>query len=109
MSYHRTPKYERQWHPKPVVPAGEQRPAPVERPDVCIRITVERFDVGEPETHVMELRAGKRRDSHRAFVDGTRWMPRIGGRVRRTIGLSLALAGIRKALPRTLSARHCEE
>lgn len=109
MSYHRTPKYERQWHAKPVVPADEQRPAPVERPDVCIRITVERFDLGEPKIHVIELRDGKRCDSHRAFVDGERWMPRIRGRVPKTAGLSVMLAAIRKGLPRRLSTRHCEE
>ena len=111
MSYRATNKYraQRAWHPKPAVPVDEQRPVSMERPDVCIRITVERFDCGAPETHVVELRKSRRVDSYRAEFDGMRWMPRIGGRMRQTVGLSVVLAALRKAMPRRLSPRHCGE
>lgn len=63
-------------------------------PELRMRITVERFDCGEPTKHVFELKKGKRIDMYRVFVDGEKW---------KHCGLSAVLAGIRKATPRILS------
>lgn len=63
-------------------------------PDLRIRITVERFDCGDPEKHVFELKEGKRIDMYRTYVDGEKW---------KHCGLSAVLAGIRKSLPRIIS------
>jgi hypothetical protein len=63
-------------------------------PGLRIRITVERFDCGEPERHVFELKEGKRIDMYRTYVDGEKW---------KHCGLSAVLAGIRKSLPRIIS------
>jgi hypothetical protein len=64
-------------------------------PDLRIRITVERFDVGE-ESHIFELRKTRRIDQYAVFVDGEPW---------RVAGLSTVLAGLRKATPRLMSSR----
>ena len=75
------------------------RPAPdypPELPDLRMRITVERFDAGEPTRHVFELRRSRRIDQYRVEVDGTPW---------RVAGLSAVLEGLRKATPRRLSDR----
>ncbi len=75
------------------------RPAPdypPPLPDLRMRITVERFDCGEPTRHVFELRRSRRIDQYRVEVDGQPWA---------TCGLSLVLEGLRKATPRMLSAR----
>ena len=71
---------------------AEQR-API-LPELRMRITVERFDCGEPETHVFELKQGKRIDMYRVYVDGEKW---------KHCGLSAVLEGIRKATPRIIS------
>jgi len=63
-------------------------------PDLRMRITVERFDCGENEKHVFELKKGKRVDMYRVFVDDEPW---------KHCGLSGVLEGIRKALPRVLA------
>ena len=63
-------------------------------PDLRLRITVERFDAGEPTHHVFELKRGKRIDMYKVFVDGVPW---------KHCGLSAVLAGIRKATPRLIS------
>lgn len=63
-------------------------------PELRIRITVERFDAGEPEKHVFELKKSNRIDMYRVFVDGIKW---------KVCGLSSVLEGIRKAMPRILS------
>ena len=75
------------------------RPAPdypPPRPDLRMRITVERFDAGEPTRHVFELRRSRRIDQYRVEVDGKPWT---------VCGLSAVLEGLRKATPRMLSAR----
>lgn len=71
---------------------AEPRPKPL--PELRMRITVERFDCGEPSKHVFELKQGKRIDMYRVFVDGVKW---------KHCGLSGVLAGIRKATPRLIS------
>lgn len=69
-------------------------PAPL--PDLRMRITLERFDCGEPTRHVFELRRSRRIDQYRVEVDGKPWA---------VCGLSRALEALRKATPRMLSAR----
>lgn len=65
-------------------------------PDLRMRITVERFDAGEPTRHVFDLRRSRRIDQYRVEVDGTPWA---------VCGLSRVLEALRKATPRMLSAR----
>lgn len=69
---------------------------PRELPDLRMRITVERFDVAEPERHIFELCRSRRVDQYNVTIDGRPWA---------TCGLSLVLAGLRKATPRMLSER----
>lgn len=64
-------------------------------PELRMRITVERFDFGH-ETHVVEMRRTRRVDVYNVCVDGRFW---------KRCGLSVALAGIRKACPRVMSIR----
>jgi hypothetical protein len=75
--------------------AGPAPDYPPEMPDLRMRITIERFD-GATERHVIELHKTRRIDMYRATVDGAPWI---------TAGLSLILAGVRKACPRVMSAR----
>jgi hypothetical protein len=79
--------------------ARRRRPAPdapPELPDLRLRITVERFDVAPPSSHVFELRSTRRVDTYAVWVDGTPW---------RRAGLTAVLEGIRKACPRMMSPR----
>lgn len=69
------------------------------RPALRMRITVERFDCGEPIRHTFEFHDTPRVDQYRVTVNGQPWQRRIG--------LSRALAGIRTALPRLPSERAC--
>jgi hypothetical protein len=68
---------------------------PPELPDLRMRITIERLDIGA-ERHVIELHRTRRIDMYRATVDGAPWI---------TAGLSQILAGVRKACPRLISPR----
>ena len=74
-------------------PAKERAP---DLPEMRLRITVERFDVGLPSTHVFTLLRSRRIDQYRVLVDGQPW---------RVVGLSAVLEGLRKATPRRLSER----
>lgn len=77
-----------------------EEPAPAYpplRPDLRIRITVERFDCGTPIRHVFDCWDVSRIDQYRVTVDGNLWKGRAG--------LSTILAGIRKSLPRLPSPR----
>ena len=76
--------------------AGPAPDYPAALPDLRMRITVERLDCGEPQVHVFELRRSRRVDQYRVHVDGQPW---------RVCGLSAVLEGLRKAMPRVLSAR----
>lgn len=81
--------------------ARMERPAPeypAELPDLRMRITVERFDIGV-EQHVFTLRRTLRVDVYEVFVDGRPWA---------RCGLSGVLEGLRKACPRRLSTRAVE-
>jgi hypothetical protein len=70
-------------------------PAPL--PDLRMRITVERFDLAEPERHVFDLHTTRRVDVYRVEVDGKPWD---------RCGLSRVLEGLRKACPRVISSRN---
>ncbi len=75
------------------------RPAPDYPPiltDLRMRITVERFDCGEPQRHVFALRGTERVDTYAVSVDGQPW---------RRAGITGVLEGIRKACPRLPSPR----
>jgi hypothetical protein len=102
MAYRRTRKYtaERMAALKDGNDAARMaRPAPdypQPLPELRMRITVERFDSGTPEVHVFTLKRSRRVDQYRVEVDGQPW---------RVAGLSLVLAGLRKATPRRLSNR----
>ena len=65
-------------------------------PELRMRITVERFDSGEPQRHEFTLLRSRRVDVYRVLVDGQPWA---------TCGLSRVLEGLRKATPRRLSDR----
>ena len=72
-----------------------ERPAPdypAPLPELRMRITVERFDFGA-DSHVFELRRTNRVDTYAVTVDGEPWV---------RAGLSVVLAGLRKACPRVL-------
>lgn len=69
---------------------------PAELPLLRMRITVERFDVAEPEKHVFELRRCRRVDQYAVLIDGKPW---------KVAGLSAVLEGLRKATPRVMSPR----
>lgn len=73
----------------------EPTTAPVDLPELRMRITVERMDFGS-EVHVFELRRTRRVDVYAISVDGKPW--KCGG-------LTAALEGLRKACPRVLSVR----
>ena len=76
-------------------PAPDYPPA---LPSLRMRITIERFDVGDtPVVQVMELRTTSRIDCYDAYANGELWKQRIG--------LSRVLEWIRKANPRLLSAQ----
>lgn len=102
MAYRRTRKYTTER--LAAMKAGRdrarmERPAPdypEPLPDLRMRITVERFDAGEPTRHVFELRRSRRIDQYRVEVDGKPWT---------VCGLSRVLEGLRKATPRRLSDR----
>lgn len=75
---------------------GRQRkPRPTDLPELRMRITVERFDFGT-EAHVFELRRTRRVDVYAVSIDGKPWA---------CAGLSVVLAGLRKACPRVASPR----
>lgn len=74
-------------------PAHDRAP---ELPELRMRITVERFDAGQPSRHVFELLRSRRIDQYRVVVDGTPW---------RVTGLAGVLEGLRKACPRLSSPR----
>ena len=74
-------------------PAPEYPPIP---PDLRMRITVERFDVGAPVRHVFDLYGTSRIDTLEAHCDGKPW---------KRAGITGVLEGIRKACPRLPSAR----
>ena len=100
MTYRRTAKYDAQRLEamrRGKDRARMERPAedPPELPDLRMRITIERFDFGE-ETHIFELRRTNRVDQYAVLVDGKPW---------KRSGLSGVLEGLRKSLPRVLSAR----
>lgn len=83
-------------------PMGGQTPRdpaddPAPLPKLRMRITAERFDFGE-ERHVMELHRTRRVDVFAVVIDGVR---------QPNSGLSVALAALRKALPRVMSPRSC--
>lgn len=101
--YRRTAKYakRREWHPRPEVEPGDQRPAQWQPPHLRRRITIEDFDGAEPRTHVIELFRTPRIDSYRAVIDGRKWKARVGW--------SRVLDGLRRALPRLGSPRHFGE
>lgn len=82
--YRRTTKYQ----------VAREREYPPELPDLRMRITVERIDVGG--VHVFEMHKTRRVDLYRVTVDGKPW---------KTCGLSKVLEGLRKATPRVLSQR----
>ena len=63
-------------------------------PDLRIRITVERFDCGEPQTHVFELKKSGRIDRYLTSINGILW---------NCCGLSAVLVELRKMIPRILS------
>lgn len=70
------------------------RPAPdylPPMPELRRRIVIESFDFGH-DVHVMEFYRTNRIDCFRVVVDGREWKKRIG--------FSMALAGLRKSLPR---------
>lgn len=69
---------------------------PAELPQVRMRITVERFDLAEPERHEFELHRTNRVDVYAVLVDGKPW---------KHAGLTAVLEGLRKACPRVMSAR----
>lgn len=69
---------------------------PAELPQVRMRITVERFDMAEPERHEFELRRTSRVDVYAVLVDGKPW---------KQAGLTAVLEGLRKACPRVMSLR----
>ena len=69
---------------------------PAELPQVCMRITVERFDLAQPERHEFELRKTNRVDVYAVLVDGQPW---------KHAGLTAVLEGLRKACPRVMSTR----
>lgn len=73
----------------------EPTTAPVDLPELRMRITVERLDFGR-EVHVFELRRTRRVDVYAISIDGKAW---------KRGGLTAALEGLRKACPRVLSAR----
>lgn len=75
-------------------PMLERPPA---RPDLRMQIIVRRFDLGEPVEHVFDFHDTPRVDQYRVTVDGEAWQ--------RSVGISRALAAIRKALPRLPSER----
>ena len=78
--------------------ARMERPAPdypPDRADVCLILTVQRVEFGEPP-RVFELRKSRRCDSYNVFVDGEFW---------RKAGITRVLEGVRKACPRVLSQR----
>jgi hypothetical protein len=108
--YRRTVKYakRREWHPRPDVPVEYQRPAQWKPPHLRRRITIEDFDGPEPRAHVVELFRTARIDSYRAVIDGQEWTPIIGGCARKTVGWSLVLDRLRRAMPRLASPRHAE-
>lgn len=71
---------------------------PAELPDLRMRITIERFDVGDaPVVQVMELHKTSRIDCYDAYANGEMW--------KQHIGLSRVLEWIRKANPRLVSSR----
>ena len=99
--YRRTRKYHaRSVRPRTERSPGDQRQETWQPPHLRRRITIEDFDTGQPVVHVVELYRTHRIDSYRAVIDGHEWQPRIGW--------SRVLDGIRRALPRLLSTRHCE-
>ena len=69
-------------------PVPEYRP---QMPELRRRILIEDFDFGH-ELHVMEFFRTNRIDCFRVVVDGKEWKKRIG--------FSMALAGLRKSMPR---------
>lgn len=95
--YRRTRKYQAR-HQRQQLTQEDQRPATWQPTHLRRRITIDDFDSGELRTHVVELYRTTRIDSYRAVVDGVEWQPRIGW--------SRVLDGMRRALPRLLSARH---
>lgn len=95
--YRRTRKYQAR-RQRQELAQEDQRPAPRHPPHLRRRITIEDFDGEAPRTHVVELYRTPRIDSYRAVVDGREWQSRIGW--------SRVLDGLRRALPRLLSARH---
>lgn len=66
-------------------------------PDLRRTIIVIDYDSGLPEHHQIDLYKTGRIDQYRAVVDGIEWKKRIG--------FSGVLAGIRKAMPRIVSAQ----
>ena len=64
---------------------------PPDLPDLRRRLIVQDFTCGE-KTHVLEFYSTNRIDCYRVMVDGELWKKRIGW--------SMALAGLRKSLPR---------
>ena len=71
--------------------AGPAPDYPPDMPELRRRIVIESFDFGH-DVHVMEFYRTNRIDCFRVVVDGKEWKKRIG--------FSMALAGLRKSLPR---------
>ena len=63
-------------------------------PDLRIRITVERFDCGELQTFIFELKKSGRIDRYLTYINGVLW---------NCCGLSGVLVELRKMIPRILS------
>lgn len=99
MSYNRHAKHQ-QRRRRPLGGHTLRDPAdePATLPKLRMRITAERFDFGA-ESHVMELHRTKRVDVYNVTIDGV---------PQEQSGLSVALANLRKALPRVMSPRRCK-
>ena len=100
--YRRTRKYQarRARHRSELAPE-EQRSPMWQPPLLRRRITIEDFDGPEPCTHTIELYRTSRIDSYRAVVDGNEWKAHVGW--------SRVLDGLRRSMPRLLSARRAPD
>jgi hypothetical protein len=77
------------------IPAEDRRTSH-ELPKLRRRLIVIDYDTGEPQMHVIDLLRTERCDTYRAVVDGREW---------KRAGWSRVLDGLRRAMPRVLSAR----
>lgn len=110
MTFRKTSRYQAQraWHPRPDAAPEDQRPALPEFHGLRKFLIIGDLDSGELKLNMITLYASKRTDSYAAFFDGVRWTPRVHGRIRKTVGWSLTLDGLRRSKPRMKSARNIE-